>query len=251
MHGAPRRVDRMSTPRFYCESPLSAAATIELPERTFHHAVRVRRMRAGESLVLFRGDGDEATATLVDIRRNSADARIESIDAVDRESPLRVVLIQGISSADRMDYTLQKAAELGVDAIVPVMAARSQGVANSRAEKRLDRWRDVVISACEQSGRNRIPVIEAITTLDHALQSIDATTRLLLSGAGIGRLREIASPAGAIALLAGPEGGLTDDEELAAVDAGFIAVTLGPRILRTETAAVAALAAMQSMWGDG
>jgi 16S rRNA (uracil1498-N3)-methyltransferase len=139
-----------------------------------------------------------------------------------------------------------------VRAIVPVMTSRSQGLADARAVKRVGHWRDVVISACEQSGRNRIPSVGDIATLDAALASTRSSMRLLLSGAGSRRLRDLSKPSDrGIALLAGPEGGLTDDEERRAIDAGFEAVALGPRILRTETAAVAALAAIQSMWGDG
>ena len=221
-----------------------------LPERTFHHAVRVRRMRVGEALVLFAGDGREARATLIGIRRDVADVRIESIETVDRESALDVALLQAISSGDRMDYTLQKAVELGVRSVVPVMAERSQRVGDARAEKRVDHWRDIAISACEQSGRNTVPTVHRISTLDLALASASGSG-LLLSGNGLRRLRDIAQPTGPIVLLAGPEGGLTDDEERAATEAGYVAITLGPRILRTETAAVAALAAMQALWGDG
>ena len=241
----------MSAPRFHCPAPLVAGDTIALPPATFHHAVRVRRLRVGEALVLFAGDGLEVDATLSLIRRDGADALLATPVAVDRESPLDVTLLQGISSGDRMDYTLQKAAELGVRRIVPVVTERSQRLTDARADKRAAHWQQVVVSACEQSGRNRIPAVDAVVAMRDALALTNEATGLLLSCADGVQLRAVSRPAGAIALLAGPEGGLSDDEERAARDAGYAGVTLGPRILRTETAAIAALAAMQALWGDG
>ena len=251
MNAAMKLAFDIAAPRFHCPLTLVAGSTIELPEATFHHAVRVRRLGIGDSLTLFSGDGHEARARLVSIRRDRADALIEQTIDFDRESPLRVSLLQGISSGDRMDYTLQKAAELGIRSIIPVASDRSQRSAAPRAEKRATHWREVVISACEQSGRNRIPDVADASTLAAALASTSAATRLLLSTNGGARLRELPPPSGSIALLAGPEGGLSNDEEMLAKRAGFTAVSLGPRILRTETAAVAALAAIQALWGDG
>ena len=153
-----------------------------------------------------------------------------------------------------MDYTLQKAVELGVHTIVPVATQRSMPLSGERASKRAAHRQQVVISACEQSGRTRIPEVQPVIALEAAL-AVDAlggiACRVLLSESGLSRLSTLPRPTGAIAMVAGPEGGLTDAEENAAVNAGFIAVTLGPRTLRTETAAVAGLAAMQSLWGDG
>lgn len=244
----------MSLPRFHCALPLKAETTIALPTDAFHHAVRVRRLRIDDALLLFSGDGTEALAKIVAIRRDGADVAIESVDAVDRESPLEVMLIQGISSGDRMDYTLQKAVELGVHTIVPVATQRSMPLSGARSDKRAAHWQQVVISACEQSGRTRIPAVLPVTALALAL-TVDAlgpaACRVLLSESGSSRLSALPRPNGPIAIIAGPEGGLTDAEEGAAVGAGFVAITLGPRTLRTETAAVAGLAAMQSLWGDG
>ena len=252
----------MSLPRFHCPLPLTAGTTIALPADAFHHAVRVRRLRIDDALLLFSGDGTEALANIVAIRRDGADVVIAGVDTVDRESPLDVTLIQGISSGDRMDYTLQKAVELGIHNIVPIATLRSMPLSGARADKRAAHWQQVVISACEQSGRTRIPDVQPVTKLADALArgaigvgdapgAGAATCRVLLSESGSSRLSALPRPAGPIAIVAGPEGGLTDAEENAAVDAGFIAVTLGPRTLRTETAAVAALAAIQSLWGDG
>lgn len=242
----------MSAPRFYCALALAAGQTLTLPAETFHHAVRVRRLRVGDELILFGGDGREAHAELVAIHRDAADAAISAVATADRESPLHVTLLQGLSAGDRMDYTLQKAVELGVGAIVPVTTQRSVvRLDRDRADKRIAHWRQIVIGACEQSGRNRVPEVLPVVSLAQGLTAVLAAQRFVLSFEGGGRLRDIAAATGAIALLAGPEGGLTADEERAARDAGFAPLSLGPRVLRTETAAVAALAAMQALWGDG
>lgn len=241
----------MSIARFHCPTALAAGTKIALPADTFHHAVRVRRLRVDDSLVLFAGDGSEATAKLVAIRRDGADVAIENLVAVDRESPLEVTLLQGISSGDRMDYTLQKAVELGVLGIAPVAMQRSVPMSGERADKRAAHWRQVVISACEQCGRARIPEVLPVAGLAEALRNSHVGCAVLLSASGTARLSGLARPSGPVAVLAGPEGGLTADEERAAIEAGFTAISLGPRVLRTETAAVAALAIMQSLWGDG
>jgi 16S rRNA (uracil1498-N3)-methyltransferase len=231
---------------------LTAGQTVALPAETFHHAVRVRRLRVGDELVLFAGDGREALGSLVAINRDAADAAISAVTTVDRESPLQVTLLQGLSAGDRMDYTLQKAVELGVAAIVPVTTQRSVvRLDRDRADKRVAHWRQIVIGACEQSGRNRIPEVLPVVPLAAGLAAVSAAQRFVLSFDGGARLRDLTPPARPIALLAGPEGGLTADEERAARDAGFVPLSLGPRVLRTETAAVAALAAMQALWGDG
>ena len=244
----------MSIPRFHCAEVFTAGQTLPLPAEVFHHAVRVRRLRVGDELMLFSGDGAETLARLIAVERNRADIEIVSGSPADRESPLAITLLQGISAGDRMDYTLQKAVELGVAAIVPVLAERSiVRLAGERAKKRSAHWREIVISACEQCGRNKIPEVLPAMTLSEALLTSAAAhaTRFVLSVAGGRRLRDLARPAGSVALLAGPEGGLSADEEQAARDAGFVPLSLGPRVLRTETAAVAALAAIQALWGDG
>jgi len=242
----------MSAPRFYCATAFAAGQTVTLPADVFHHAIRVRRLRAGDALVLFSGDGLEAAGTLAAVDRDGAQAAIATVTAVDRESPLQVTLLQGLSAGDRMDYTLQKAVELGVHVIVPVTAQRSVvKLDRDRADKRIAHWRQIVIGACEQSGRNRLPEVRPVTSLAAGLAAVSAARRFVLSFDGGARLRDIAAPDGPIALLAGPEGGLTADEERAARAAGFAPISLGPRVLRTETAGVAALAAMQAVWGDG
>lgn len=242
----------MSAPRFYCALALTAGQTVTLPAEAFHHAVRVRRLRVGDELILFAGDGCEALTVLVAIHRDAADAAISAVTAADRESPLHVTLLQGLSAGDRMDYTLQKAVELGAAVIVPVTTQRSVvRLDRDRADKRNAHWRQIVIGACEQSGRNRIPEVLPVVSLATGLAAVSAPRRFVLSFEGGARLRDLAVPTGPIAMLAGPEGGLTGDEERAARDAGFAPLSLGPRVLRTETSAVAALAAMQALWGDG
>lgn len=244
----------MSAPRFHCARTFAAGERGALPGDVFHHATRVRRLRSGDTIVLFAGDGTEAEARLVDVGRNGATMEIVRVQRSDRESPLRVTLVQGISTGDRMDYTLQKAVELGVTTIMPVFAERTVvRLAGERADKRRAHWQEIVVSACEQCGRNRIPEVTAATGLLETLERLRGgdATRLVLSTTGGRRLSAIDRPATAIVLLAGPEGGLTDVEECDAKRAGFELVSLGPRVLRTETAAVAALAAMQALWGDG
>jgi 16S rRNA (uracil1498-N3)-methyltransferase len=248
--------DRMpgGAPRFHCAVPLGGSPRITLPADVFHHAVRVRRLRAGDELVLFAGDGFEARAKLTDVGRDSAQIEVLQVDPVDRESPLPITLLQGISSGDRMDYTLQKAVELGVTAIVPVTAERSiVRLQGERADKRAAHWRETVVSACEQCGRNRLPEVFAAMPLGTALAMSEATsTRFMLAIGGTRRLGDVDRPAdGRVVLLAGPEGGLSPVEQRAALQSGFVPLSLGPRVLRTETAAVAAIAAMQALWGDG
>ncbi len=242
----------MSTPRFFCARLLAAGQTIILPAGTFHHAVRVRRLREGDALVLFSGDGREAIGVLTDVSRDGAEVAISALTPVSRESPLHLTLLQGLSAADRMDYTLQKAVELGVEAVMPVVTRRSiVKLDRERADKRAAHWRQVVISACEQSGRNTIPEVMPLLPLAAGIPALGLRHGFVLSLDGGAHVRDIPVPTGPVALLAGPEGGLTDDEEALARSSGFVPITLGPRVLRTETAAVAALAAMQAVWGDG
>jgi 16S rRNA (uracil1498-N3)-methyltransferase len=178
--------------------------------------------------------------------------RVGEPSLVDREAPLPVTLAQGISSGERMDYTVQKAVELGVDAIQPLAVERSVVRLNAeRAAKRLAHWQAVSIAACEQCGRNRVPEVRPVATYTAWLAAAPAeVTRLTLSPAASSTLHDLERPRGQIVLLVGPEGGLSPREHEDAAAAGFTAVRLGPRVLRTETAAVAALAAMQALWGD-
>jgi 16S rRNA (uracil1498-N3)-methyltransferase len=178
--------------------------------------------------------------------------RIGAAQAADRESPLAVTLIQGLAAADRMDYAIQKAVELGVQSIQPVATARSVArFDETRAAKRALHWKQIAIAACEQCGRNQLPRLHPLLAFDAWLAApSEAYLRLLLAPDGDLTLAGLAAPAGSIEILVGPEGGLTPDEASAALRRGFRAVRLGPRILRTDTAGPAVLAALNAQWGD-
>jgi len=242
----------MTTPRFHIPVPLSVAATLNLPEAAAHHAARVLRLRSGDAVTLFNGQGGEYAAQITAIGKHAVTVAIERHDPVERESPLPVTLVQALSSGERMDLTIQKAVELGVTRIVPVESERSVvRLKGERAGKRVAHWQQVAISACEQCGRNRIPEVRMISPLNAwlAAEVNDALRWVLLPGAD-SALRDLPRPQKPIELLVGPEGGLTDNEAAAARRAGYQPVRLGPRVLRTETAAPALLAALQALWGD-
>ncbi len=240
-------------PRFHCDLPLAPGRQIELPLEAARHAVGALRLRDGDALTLFNGDGAEYPAIL-ELRGKAAFARITGRANPERESPLRITLAQGISSGERMDLTLQKAVELGISAIQPLMMRRTVvKLGGEKVDKRLRHWQGVVIAACEQSGRNQIPPVLAIQDGLMWLkqpETRDTPDRFLLDPEGDVGLGELAPPAGPVLLLAGPEGGFDPVERKLALAAGFRRVRLGPRILRTETAALAALAALQARWGD-
>ncbi|WP_118836075.1 16S rRNA (uracil(1498)-N(3))-methyltransferase [Neisseria meningitidis] len=238
-------------PRFYLPENLSVGQTVALPDNIVRH-LNVLRVRPNENITLFDGKGKAHAAQLTVLEKRRAEAEILHEDTTDNESPLNITLIQSISSGDRMDFTLQKSVELGVTAIQPVISehciVRLDG---ERAAKRLARWQEIVISACEQSGRNTVPPVLPIIGYREALDKMPSeSTKLIMSINRARKLGDIRQPSGAIVFMVGPEGGWTEQEEQQAFEAGFQAVTLGKRILRTETAPLAALAAMQTLWGD-
>ena len=237
-------------PRFHCPGPFAAGATVALPPQAEQHALRVLRLRPGDELVLFDGEGGEWPGRLVESGRGLR-VTLGEWREVEREAPLALTLAQALAVADKMDWVVQKAVELGACAIVPVQAKRSVlRLSGERAGKRLRHWQQVLVAACEQCGRNRLPGLEDVVDLPHFLARPGRETRLLLSpGAGT-RLSVLPRPAGAVTLLVGPEGGFDPDEEAAARAAGFQPVSLGPRVLRTETAGLAAIAALMALWGD-
>ncbi len=204
-------------------------------------------------MVLFDGGGREVPAVIESVQRDRVLVRLGEALSPLRESVLRIRLAQAISARERMDYTIVKAVELGVEALAPVAARRSVvRLDEDRAGKRLAHWQSLVVSACEQCGRNRLPSVEPVLPLAQWLASLPAggeELRLLLHPGPGQRLREL-HPAAAVTLLVGPEGGFAPDEVAAALAAGFLSVCLGPRILRTETAGPAAIAALQALWGD-
>ena len=241
----------MSSPRFYLDQPLALGARFSLPPGPARHAARALRLAAGDAVTLFNSQGGEFEARIERVQKDEVAVRISHFSDVGCESPLRVMLAQGISSGERMDYTLQKAVELGVMAIQPIAAKRSVvKLAGERAGRRVAHWQGVVASACEQCGRNQVPAVAAPLTLVDWLGQRTGGRLLFLSPLAESRLADLPSPTAMDCLVAGPEGGFEPDEIAALQAFGAIPVRLGPRVLRTETAALAALAAMQTLWGD-
>ena len=254
----------MSNLRFYSPEHLQIGASVKLSDNAAAHATRVLRLEISDEIVLFNGDGNDYICAISSIKKNETLAIVNSFVKITNESPLNITLLQGISSGDRMDYTIQKAVELGVTAIVPIITTRSVvKLSNERAEKRLAHWQGVVHAACEQSGRAIIPQVAAPISLSAWLATTPSPfmgegwgegksppTRILLNPIGALRLAELPKPTGNIELLIGAEGGLSQSEIDTALSQRFQSVVLGARILRTETAALTAIAAMQTIWGD-
>lgn len=243
----------MSKTRLFIPEAPEIGRTVTLDDERAHYLGRVLRMRPGDPLTVFDGSGGEFRAEVAALRRDEASLDILERVVLDTESPLRVRLVQGISRGERMDYTVQKATELGVACVLPVQTARSVvRLGGARKEKRLEHWRRIAVGAAEQSGRTRVPMLEVPVNLDEYLGTPGADRpRYLLQPGTPDRLADIATPGDAgIDLLVGPEGGFETDEERAALAAGCVPVSLGPRVLRSETAGVAALAVLQALFGD-
>jgi len=240
-------------PRFYCPPPLPSSGTFDLPHDAAHHAARVLRLRAGETVQIFDGIGNERHGVIAELDgRRVAVGSITAVDA-NRESPLQVVLAQALASSEKMDWVIQKATELGVAEIQPVDTGRSVArLSAERAAKRLEHWRQVAISACEQCGRNLLPQIHAPLDIMEWLQQMQRSpdAKFILLPQGATALHQQARPHRRVALLIGAEGGFTEVECDSALRCGFTPIRMGPRVLRTETAAVAGLAALQTLWGD-
>jgi len=242
-----------AAPRFYCPGDLSQGATRDLPEAAAHHAARVLRLTVGDPVILFNGKGGEVNAQVQAITKQRVLLRIGQWEAREAEPPVAVTLVQGLSARERMDFTIQKAVELGVEAIFPVETRRSvMRLAHERAERRVEHWQNLVISACEQCGRNRVPTVHPVSQLPDWLGAHpvgQSELRLILSAGASTRLQDL-RPGERVILMAGPEGGFAPEELAMTTACAFTAVRLGPRILRTETAAIAALAAIHALWGD-
>ncbi len=240
----------MRVSRFYCASLVPANTPMQLPDEVFRHAVQVLRMKPGALLNLFDGQGLEYQAQLEQVDKRQATVSLKQQIHTDNESQLDILLMQGISRGERMDYAIQKAVELGVKRIMPVVTERCNvQLSGDRAEKRINHWQGVIISACEQSGRSYLPELLPITSIDAALENVNDACKLVLDPEAIKSFSSV-KKADQIALLIGPEGGLSETEVQRANDVGFTGITLGPRILRTETASAAALAMVQAGWGD-
>lgn len=240
----------MRSLRFYYAGPYQRDGEFALPEPVFRHAVQVLRLKAGAVIQLFDGQGHEFHAELTQVARREAKARLTGEITNDSESPLNICLLQGVSRGERMDFAIQKAVELGVQQIVPVVTERCNvQLGGERADKRWAHWQGVLISACEQSGRAVLPALAPVVDLTTALAECHGDCKLVLDPAAQQRFSALPRPA-SVTLLIGPEGGLSDNEIAAAKQSGFTAIQFGPRILRTETASAAALAIVQANWGD-
>lgn len=242
----------MRIPRIFVDTRLQAGAAVTLAGSSASHVTRVLRLRSGDKVILFDGHGGEWRAELADAGKGQVVVHLLEHLACDRESPLRWELVQGISRGERMDYTLQKAVELGVAAIHPVEMQRTVVKLDAaRAEKRIEHWNGVCRSAAEQSGRTAMPVVHPVCRLHEFLAREIPGTMLMLdpeSAVSVSSL-PAARPASAL-LVAGPEGGFDDHERKLLLENGATALRLGPRILRTETAALVAAALLLARWGD-
>ena len=241
----------MNLPRFYCREALAPGAHIDLPEPVARHAVRVLRLPPGAAMILFDGRGGEYEARIQRIERERVVAELGAWRDLERESRLSVTLVQAVQAGDKMDFTIQKAVELGIKDIVPVDSRRSViRLSGERAGKRVAHWQGVAAAACEQCGRNQVPNVAPLEKLENWLAKPPPEgLRLMLMPDAENTLASL-PPVGNVQLLIGAEGGLDPQEVIAARQAGFQSVRLGPRVLRTETAGLAALAAMQALWGD-
>ncbi len=241
----------MRLTRVYLDAPLEAGGRVTLTGSAARHLTRVLRLRPGQALTLFNGGGGEYAATIEAVHGEKIAVAVGEAQAIERESPLSLTLAQGVSRGERMDLVVQKATELGASSIVPLLTERSVvRFSAPQAARKLEHWRAIAIAACEQSGRNRLPKVLSLLPLADFLGQAGSGSRLLLSPTGSIRIQDVPSPISSVTVLIGPEGGLADAEQSAALAAGFTAVRLGPRILRTETAAIAALTVLQREFGD-
>jgi 16S rRNA (uracil1498-N3)-methyltransferase len=242
----------MRLTRVHVDSPLATDADVLLPEAAAYHVTRVLRLREGAQVVAFDGGGSEYRCEILEVKGDAVRVRVGAKTPGMPESPLRITLVQAVSRSERMDWTLQKATELGVATIMPVLSARSVVRLDERqAEKKLRHWQAIVAGACEQCGRSVVPEVRAPQELARYLAGAPREgRRFVLSPIGPGSLAGTASIGNRVELLIGPEGGLDDSEIERAAAAGFTPVRLGPRVLRTETAGLVALAVLQALWGD-
>jgi len=241
----------MRLSRLHVTGPLRTGQTLSLPRDPAHYVARVLRLKPGDGLVVFDGNGGEFQSIITTAARHTVQIRVGEHRPLERESPLAVTLALGISRGERMDYAIQKAVELGVDTVAPLLTERcGVHLEPRRASQRQAHWQRIGISACEQCGRNRLPEIRAVSTLGEWLTTAPSAPGLVLAPDAERPITALEHPGQALTLLIGPEGGLSAQELDLALKAGFQAIRLGPRVLRAETAAVAALTAVQTCWGD-
>lgn len=239
--------------RVYVDVPLAAGRNVELRGPAHEHVTRVLRLGAGDAVTLFNGDGSDYPSLIRELRRGAAVAEVRAVAPARAESPLAIALVQGIARAERMDLIVQKATELGVAAIQPVVTERSVVKLDAAARaKKLAHWRGIAIAACEQCGRARLPEVADPLPLAHwlARPARPGLRRVQLEPDAGAALAAAAADATSIELLVGPEGGLTETERDAARQTGYLSCRLGPRVLRSETASIAALAVLQATAGD-
>ena len=233
-------------PRFYCPAPLATGLSLDLPPGAARH-VQVLRLQPGDGLTLFNGEGGEFAATVTRMGRSDVQVTVAAHVAVEREAHRAVHLLAGITANDRMDWLVEKATELGVASITPLVAERSVlKLKGERADKKRAHWQGIAVAAAEQCGRNRVPAVHAAVTLAEWLKQAAVGERWVLSLSEGTRPVPVGAGSTAVTLLSGPEGGLSPAEEAAALAAGFSPVTLGPRVLRAETAPLAVLAMLNS-----
>jgi 16S rRNA (uracil1498-N3)-methyltransferase len=241
----------MRIPRIYLPQPLVSGNEVELDANALRHAVHVLRLKPGNPLILFNGLGGEYMAELTYVEKRRAKARVGAFQNINRESNLFTHLGLGISKAERMDFALQKAVELGVSEITPLFTEHCVvQLSDKRVTKKQEHWQAVIISACEQTGRNTIPVLNPSKNFVQWFATLPNTTKLILEPAANMTLSNVGHVSSGVTLAIGPEGGFSQAEVEGALKCGFQAVSLGTRILRTESAAIAGLAAIQALWGD-
>ena len=241
----------MRIPRCYTAQPLTANETIHLEEEAAHHLRQVLRLRSGNPLILFNGNGGEYQAQLAQLSKQGVTALLGERIRQEAEPPLAIHLLIGISRGERMDLVLQKATELGVSRITPCLTQRCVvKLDDKKRNNRMNHWWRVIVSACEQSGRCRLPQLDQPLEFANAISQNSSTLSLILDPTGSQTLANLSPPESSVSILIGPEGGLSDDELDIALQHGFLGIRLGPRVLRTETAPLAAIAAIQTLWGD-
>lgn len=240
--------------RFYVPPPIAPLhESFKLSDDMFHHAVHVLRLRVDDELEVFDGVGHAASIRLTEVEKKSAYALVVKHHTSDLESPLSITLAQCLSSSDKMDWTIEKACELGVTRIVPLFSAKSQiKLTAERTVKKQEHWQRIITAACAQCGRNTLPVLTAVQNFNHFVQQPDSAYKLILHPSNATPLKQLAPPSAnqQIIVLIGPEAGLADSELSVAQKSGYTSTLLGPRILRTESAGLAAIAAIQTLWGD-
>lgn len=241
----------MRIPRIHEPGPLVSGTEIALSEDGANHVGRVLRMQAGQHLELFNGEGGQYAAEIIEAGKKTVRVRVGEFDAGEVESPLHFHLGQVISRGEKMEFTIQKSVELGVNVITPLFSSRcGVKLTGERLDKKLQQWQKIAIAACEQCGRNRIPEVRPAMSLEQWLAEETGELKLNLHPRADYSVNTLPAPEAGVRLLIGPEGGLSDDEIVAAREQGFIDILLGPRVLRTETAALTAITALQCRFGD-